>query len=82
MNIKLLNERHLEFLTLKGGFTGSSESTLAKMPHCCGSYIKYAYEPLLQGSDSGVAGKYFHKNPVLDCVLGIGNDPAVHYQSD
>ena len=27
MNIKLLTEHHLEFLSLKGGCTGSSEST-------------------------------------------------------
>ena len=33
MIVKLLIEHHLEFLSLKGGFTGSSESTLVKMPH-------------------------------------------------
>ena len=31
MTIKLLNDHHLEFLSLKGGCTGSSESTLVKM---------------------------------------------------
>ena len=30
MTIKLLTEHHLEFLSLKGGCTGSSESTLVK----------------------------------------------------
>ena len=30
----LLTEQHLEFLGLKGGCTGSSESTLVKMTHC------------------------------------------------
>ena len=34
MNIKLLTEHHLEFLSLKGGCTGSSESTHVKMPNC------------------------------------------------
>ena len=34
MNIKLLTEHHLEFLSLKGGCLGWSESTLVKMPHC------------------------------------------------
>ena len=34
MSVKLLTEHHLEFLDLKGGCTGSSESTLVKMPHC------------------------------------------------
>ena len=28
MNVKLLNEHHLEFLSLTGDCTGSSESTL------------------------------------------------------
>ena len=31
MTFKLLAENHLEFLSLKGGCTGSSESTLVKM---------------------------------------------------
>ena len=34
MSVKLLTEHHLEFLSLTGGCTGSSESTLVKMPHC------------------------------------------------
>ena len=38
MTVKLLNEHHLEFLSLKGGCTGSSESTLFKMPHCWKSH--------------------------------------------
>ena len=33
MIVKLLTEHHLEFLSLKDGCTGSSESTLVKMPH-------------------------------------------------
>ena len=31
--LKILTEQHLEYLSLKGGCTGSSESTLVKMPH-------------------------------------------------
>ena len=34
MIVKLLNEHNLKFLSLKEGNTGSSESTLVKMPHC------------------------------------------------
>ena len=34
MIVKLLTERHLEFLNLKGGCRGSSESTLVKMSNC------------------------------------------------
>ena len=34
MSVKLLTEHHLEFLSLKGGSTGSSEYTHGKMSHC------------------------------------------------
>ena len=39
MIVKLLTEYHLEFLSLKGGCTGSSESTHVKMPHCWKSHV-------------------------------------------
>ena len=38
MNIKL-TEHNLKFLSLKGGCTVSSESTLVKMPHCWKSHV-------------------------------------------
>ena len=38
MTVKLLTEQKLEFLSLTGGCTGSSESTLVKMPHCWKSH--------------------------------------------
>ena len=39
MSVRLLTEHHLRFLSLKGGCTGSSESTLVKMPHCWKSRV-------------------------------------------
>ena len=39
MSVKLLTVHRLEFVSLKGGCTGSSESTLVKMPHCWKSYV-------------------------------------------
>ena len=39
MTVMLLTEYHLEFLSLKGGCTGSSESTLVKMPHRWKSHV-------------------------------------------
>ena len=39
MSVKLLTEHHLEFLSLKGGCTGSSKSTPVKMPHCWKSHV-------------------------------------------
>ena len=44
MNIKLLNEHNLEFLGLKEGYTGSSESihvTLLEIT-CCGSKFSHS----------------------------------------
>ena len=38
MIVKLLTEHHLEFLSLKGGCRGSSESTHVKMQHCWKSH--------------------------------------------
>ena len=38
MSVKLLAEHQLEFLSLKRGCTGPSESTLVKMPHCWKSH--------------------------------------------
>ena len=35
----LLTEVHLEFPSLTGGYTGSFESTLFKMPHCWKSHV-------------------------------------------
>ena len=39
MTFKLLTEHNLEFLSLKGGCTGSSESTLVQMTHCWKSHV-------------------------------------------
>ena len=38
MIVKLLIEHHLEFLSLKRGCRGSSESTLVKITHCWKSH--------------------------------------------
>ena len=39
MTVKLLTEQHLELLSLKRGCTGSSDSTLVKMPYCWKSHV-------------------------------------------
>ena len=46
MIVKLLTEHHLEFLSLKGGCTGSSESTLFQMPHCWKTHAMAQMEPV------------------------------------
>ena len=39
MTLRPLPEHHLEFLSLKGGCTGSSESTFVKIPLCWKSHV-------------------------------------------
>ena len=39
MIVKLLTEQHLEFLSLTGGCTGSSDPTLVEMLHCWKSRV-------------------------------------------
>ena len=56
MGVKLLTEHHLEFLSFKGGCTGSSESTLVKMPSCWKSRVT-ALMCLAQGPQHNDAGE-------------------------
>ena len=44
MIVKLLTEHNLEFLSLKGGCRGSSESTHVEMPNC---WISHALAQLI-----------------------------------
>ena len=39
MSVKLLTEHYLEFLSLKRGCTGSSESIHVKMTHCWKAHV-------------------------------------------
>ena len=55
MTVKLLTEHHLELLSLKGGCTGSSESTLVKIPHCWKSHVSVMFVMLCLGPP-GVLG--------------------------
>ena len=43
MIVKLLTVHHLKFLSLKRGCTGSSESTLVKIPHRWKSHTIFLY---------------------------------------
>ena len=49
MIVKLLTEHQLKFLSLKGGCTGSYESTLVKMPHCWKSHSTADPESFFRG---------------------------------
>ena len=80
MSVKLLPERHLEFLLLKGGCRGSCESTLVKMPFCWESHVAAhliveMIEILLMGQFS-LQSQYEHHKEVLAAqgVKIIGKD--------
>ena len=55
MGVKLLTEQHLEFLSLKEGCTGSSESRYVKMPHCWKSHVTAQLYALAGDKFSSVA---------------------------
>ena len=66
MIVKLLTEHDLEFLSLKGGCTGSSVSIHVKMPHCWKSLATaqiFSYVPV----NSFVLGA--QKNRLVETVL-------------
>ena len=52
MSVKLLTEHHLELLRLKGGCTGSFESTLVKMPHCWKSHVTAQLYPAVMNASA------------------------------
>ena len=69
MTVKLLTEHHIkEFLSLKGGCTGLSESTLVKMPRCWKSHIT-AHEPRHEISNNVV------------CATSKASDQPAHTHS-
>ena len=51
MIVKLLTEHQLEFLSLKGGCRGSSESTHVKMSNCWKSHALAHIQVTSEGSD-------------------------------
>ena len=72
--VKLLTKHHLEFLRLKGGCTGSSESTLVKMPHCWKSHVMahilYWWEGGLEGNfGTGVRTSFLKPTPIIYLIF-------------
>ena len=58
MIVKLLTEHHLEFLSLKGGYRGSSESTLVKVSNCWKSHAAaHIDRPVYTGTCAVFIGK-------------------------
>ena len=60
MTVKLLTGYHLEFLSLKGGCTGSSASRLVKMPPCRKSHVVSEHE--ISGKCVSCSGVHYPPN--------------------
>ena len=60
MSVKLLTEHHLELISSKGGCTGSSKSTLAKMPHCWKSHVTAHLFPLSADAQAYLSLRWAH----------------------
>ena len=58
MSVTQLAENNLEFISLKGGCTGSSESTHVNIPHCWKSHV--AAHMLLSVQCNAVVHVAFH----------------------
>ena len=54
MSVKLLTEHHLEFLSFKGGCTGSSESTLVKKPNWWKSHVAAHFKTKINSYLTGI----------------------------
>ena len=72
MILKLLTEHQLEFLSLKEGCRGSSESTLVKMPHCWKSHVTAQLEYCIKKIMETVPSSLTHAPTVPD------QDPDEH----
>ena len=75
MIVKLLTEHNSEFLSLKGGRTGLSESTLVKMPHCWKSRVT---AQIISGMSNsiypGQARHYFRLDLHTNCLQRLSAD--------
>ena len=75
MSDKLLTEHHLEFLSLKGGCRGSSESTHVKMLICWKSHVAAHYYYIIIVSLQQI-GFYGGEHGSFACVAKRKNGQA------
>ena len=82
MSVKLLTEQYLEFLSLKGGCRGSSESTLVKMPHCWKSHVTAHFWKrcfLKTSVSNGIIYTKYTQNPhIIEPPFNIATQSATY----
>ena len=74
MGVKLPTEHHLESLSLKGCFTGSSETTFFKIPHCWESHVTDHFNLLftiLSGTCSSILSITAKENCLMNTTVFI-----------
>ena len=88
LTVKLLTEHHLEFLSLKGGCAGSSESTLVKILHCWKSHVvahftyhMYVKSFLKHACTATCCCHFLHLCPYFVCVSNEGSVDAAGLHS-
>ena len=82
MSVKLLTEHHLEFLSLTGGCTGSSETTLVKIPPCWKSHVM-AHNPtmsflLMILPFAVLTGLTLHLYLLFPCLFALLSPPTAY----
>ena len=76
MTVKLLTIHHLEFLILKGGCTGSSESTVVKC-YIVGNHMSWLINVISGGYHPVKIGDLFHNRYHVVRKLGWGHFSTV-----
>ena len=85
MSVKLLTEQHLEFLSLKGGCTGCSESIYVKMSHCWKSHVAAqiilaSFGHLFHASVAIIVGCF--KNNLIASRIATNQQSLGHFESN
>ena len=71
MTFRLLTEHNLEFLSFKGGCTGSSESTFVSMPHCWKSHVPGSKAVVVVISDVCLSFYFVKLSPDMHTVPDV-----------
>ena len=82
MSVKLLNEHHLEFLSLKGGCTGTSEFTLVKTPLLFAFWESIMLDFSVRLSEQFDSSLTWSKTPKLEPRRQISRQGPVNQNQD
>ena len=78
MTVNLLTKQHLEFLSLTEACTGSSESTLVKVPHSWKSHVGAHMRANILVSKQKGSKTSFRKKPLVLYISKFCNVDLAH----